>query len=201
METTNPNTENNVANNETVKATATFTSNIAGLPIALAGEYAKEPVRIEMEFQSAEVTQEKGTGKTWIMIHVKGLSLPIFRNLLQAKADLSNYIDAEVSQFFTASDFEKAYNKFFRNKSFFASVAAYDKGSLYIVDENSSAYKRKDNPAMLGEELVAESAGVRVNGFLRAVLTDEENDALFEQAIEHARKQAQLINSGAKFAI
>lgn len=202
MENQTPNTDNNVENttaNTTAPVTPTFQSSIKGLAIALAGEQAKQPVRTAMQFQSAELTMEKGTGKTWIMIHVNGLSLPIFRNAKQSAADLSNYIDAGTFEHLSASGIEKAYNKHFRNKLIFGSVAVYDKGSLYIVDENSTAFK--NNTAQIGEELVAESAGVRIDGFLRASLSDEENDALYEQELAFAREQQAKVTSGAKFSI
>lgn len=203
METNTPNTDNNVENttaNTTAPVVPTFHSTIKDLPIALAGETAKAPARTAMKFQSAELTMDKDK-KTWIMIHVEGLSLPLFRNTLQAKADLSNYIDGATAEHLSPSGFEKAYNKHFRNKTIFGSVAVYDKGSVYIVDENSTAYKRKENPAMLGEELVADSAGVRIDGFLRASLTEEENDALYEAELAFAREQQAKINTGAKFSI
>lgn len=208
METNTPNTDNNVENttaNTTAPVVPTFHSTIKDLPIALAGETAKTPARTAMKFQSAELTMERSVdgkaGKTWIMIHVEGLSLPLFRNTVQAKADLSNYIDGATAEHLSPSGFEKAYNKHFRNKVIFGSVAVYDKGSVYIVDENSTAYKRKENPAMLGEELVADSAGVRIDGFLRASLTEEENDALYEAELAFAREQQAKINTGAKFSI
>jgi hypothetical protein len=193
MEVNTSNTDNAVNT-----AKPSFVSTVKGLPIALAGEMVKQPARITMKFQSADVvTDEKG--KTWIRLHIEGLSIPLFRNTKQAKSDLSNYIDAETCSLLQPLGFESAFNKHFRNKEIHLSASAYDIGSTYIVDENSSAYKNER--AQLGEVLTAESAGIRIDGFLRAMLSEAENDAVYEAQLAYAREQADKVNSGTKFSI
>ena len=130
---------------------------------------------------------------------MKGLSIPLFRNLKQAQADLSNYIDSATAKHLSSLGFEIAFNKHFRGKEVMLSASAYDIGSRYIVDENSTAYK--ESKAQIGEELVAESAGIRIDGFLRAMLSEAENDAIYEQQLAYAREQASKVETGAKFSI
>jgi len=177
---------------------SSFTSTIKDLPIAVAGELAKQPASVAMQFNYADIVTDN-KGKTWIRLHMKGISLPIFRNLSQAQADLSNYIDSATAKHLSSLGFEIAFNKHFRDKEVRMNASAYDSGSKYVVDENSTAFK--DGKASLGEELVAESAGIRIDGFLRALLSREENDAIYEQQLAYAREQANKVESGAKFSI
>lgn len=192
----NPETANKVETPNAVQAS--FTSSIKDLPIALAGEIAKAPASVAMQFNYADVVTDS-KGKTWIRLHMKGLSIPLFRNLSQAQADLSNYIDSATAKHLSSLGFEIAFNKHFRDKEVRLNASAYDVGSKYVVDENSTAFK--EGKAGIGEELVAESAGIRIDGFLRALLSREENDAIYEQQLAYAREQANLVQSGTKFSI
>jgi hypothetical protein len=195
---TKTNTQPVEQTNEKQTVQPTFVSTIKDLPIAVAGEVAKQPVKVSMQFEYADVVQDT-KGATWVRLHMKGLSIPLFRNLKQASADLSNYIDSATAKHLSALGYEIAFNKHFRNKEVLLSASAYDVGSRYIVDENSTAFK--EGKASIGEELTAESAGIRIEGFLRALLTEAENDAIYEQQLAYAREQASKVDSGTKFSI
>ena len=184
----------------------TIVSTIANLPIANASEMAKPAARVSMKFAYADVTTEKsadGQGRTWVRLWFEGLTIPVFRNLKQAKADLSNYIDGDTATHLTANGFEKAFNKYFRNKEVYASASVHLAGSKYIVDENSTAYKHGINGEKfaIGTELETLKDGVLIDGFLRAALSEAENDALYEQELAYAREMAAKIGSGSRMAI
>lgn len=195
METTNPTTNNNVVNNKPT----TIVSSIKGLPVAKSDELVQEPASVQMKFLTAELTMEKESGKTWIKIHVEGLSVPLFRNVKQVQADLSNYIDRATSVHLQPLGLVSALNKHFAGKNLIVKASAYEAGSKYIVDENSTAFK--NNIATIGEELVAESAGVRIDGIINAPLSKEENDALYEAQLAFAMEQASKASAGTAFAI
>lgn len=178
---------------ETTNRVGTIVSSIEGLPHASAGEAVQEPVRLDLAFDYADVTSDK-EGKSWIRVFVKGLNVPLFRNTKQASSDLSDYIDRATSAHLSLTGFKASYNEYFKGKKISATISSYDEGAQYVADENSSEVK--EGRAQIGDTLSAKGAGVRIEGFLLAKLTDEENRAILEREIAYAKEMASKVTSG-----
>ena len=199
-------TTNNIQNNTEETVNATFVCNIEGMPIANAGEATKPTQLVEVKFKAATVTMQKQTEetkkngrKTWIQIHVEGLSIPIFRNAKQAGADLSAYLDADTVSAFSATDLESAYNLYLEGKTFMANLAVSRKDSTYIVDENSTEFL--ESRAQIGEILNVQNDTVRIDGFFNIVKTREENREIVERAIARAQQQKTNVLNGSSYAV
>ena len=193
------NTDNTSVQQE--KPAMSFVCTVPNLPIALAGEEVKQPVRVSLKFEYADIVTETESKKTWIRLFFKGLSIPVFRNLLQAGSDLGDYIDKDTAKMLSALGMKSAYNKHYANKEVYGSLSAHDIDSKYIVDRNSTAYTEGINGVkyQIGDVLNSKSAGVRVEGFLSAPLTEAENNAIYERELLYAREKSAKIASGATF--